>query len=287
MLISLASLVVAMRLCWNLFGRDPSFRPGFQLMAYLFAPVAGCLATAQIGLLLLLGVLLFMFLEARRPFLAGAALLLPFAKPHLLSLLWLSLALWSIDRKQWRVIGGLAAATALAILTDLCFLPTVFQDYRAHLATAAIGGEFIPSLAGVTRMLFFRSYFWMQFLPLAVGAVWCVCYFLANRLTWDWRCDGLSVTVVSVLTTPYGWLPDEVVLLPAVLQAAAWMAAGKRPGAAGRIPLAVFALLNGLLLLMVCFQVPLRSGLYFWSSAVWALWYAWGWRWRTAPALMK
>jgi len=87
--------------------------------------------------------------------------------------------------------------------------------------------------------------------------------------------------VVSVLTTPYDWLTDEVVLLPAVLQAAMWICSAKqRIGLPTRLVIMIFACLNGLLLLILAAKVPFATGIYFWSSLVWFLWYVYARRFR-------
>ena len=59
------------------------------------------------------------------------------------------------------------------------------------------------------------------------GRRWCIWYSLKNRARWDWRVHGMTVLVVSILTTPYEWFTDEAILLPAILQAAAWIFAAK------------------------------------------------------------
>jgi len=280
---SVAALIISVRLCASMFGRDPAFRFRFNLLAYLFAPVLGCLVLAQIGLLLLLGVVLFLKLEPDRPFLAGAALVLPFAKPHLLVLFWLAVFLWSLDRRKWAVLSGLATATVFATLMVLWFDPAVFQHYRMHLATASIEGEFIPSFPGVLRLLFFRRHFWVQFVPLVLGVIWCCTHYLTRRSNWEWRRDAAIVMAISVVCAPYGWLTDDAVLLPAILQAAVWIYAQRTPGTVGAwLPPIAFALFNGLLLLMLAFRVPLQSGLYFWSSLLWASWCLYGYSRRTA-----
>jgi hypothetical protein len=68
-----ASLVISIRISWRMYG-DGSPRPptAFLLAGYVFAPVAACLVAGQMGMLLLLGIALFLLL-ADRPFL-GAAL---------------------------------------------------------------------------------------------------------------------------------------------------------------------------------------------------------------------
>jgi len=72
-----------------MFGKGENTRSVF-LFAVPFAPVLACLEAAQIGFVLLVGIVLFMVLERARPFLAGAVLVLPFAKPHLLAFFWLA-----------------------------------------------------------------------------------------------------------------------------------------------------------------------------------------------------
>ena len=110
------------------------------------------------------------------------------------------------------------AAIALALLFD----PHVFQHYREMLNAASIEYEFIPALSGVLRLLFFRREFWVQFIPMIFGLGWCSWFMVRNQRNWYWRRNGPALLVVSVLTTPYAWLTDEVVLLPAILQATAF-----------------------------------------------------------------
>jgi hypothetical protein len=92
-----------------------------------------------------------------------------------------------------------------------------------------------------------------------------------------------------VLTTPYEWLSDETVLLPAMLQAAAFAYAARASmKLRTRIALVVFALLDILLLLILKSKVPFSTGIYFWSSLVWFFWYfsarKWYSRASSAPA---
>jgi hypothetical protein len=277
MAVSIASLVIAMRLCRKMFVRDADAGSLLVLAGYTFAPVLACIAAGQIGLLLLLGIVLFLRFESDRPFVAGAALFLPFAKPHLLSLFWIALALWIVARKKWAVARGFAVTLLAAICVVLLFDPAIFQHYHEQLNAASIGSEFIPSLAGVLRALFMRRAFWAQFVPVMIASIWCVWFCLRNRARWDWRDQGLTVMVVSVLVTPYAWITDEVVLLPAILQAAVYAyGAASRAVLKTGLAVAVFASLNALLLLMVVSKVPITSAAYFWSSLVWFSWHLYG-----------
>ena len=277
MAMSVASLVVAMRLCRQMYGKEDDTRSVFLMVGYLFAPVLACLEAGQIGLVLLIGIVMFMFYEAKRPYLVGAGLILPFAKPHLLVFFWLAFLIWTVARKKFAIAGGFIAALMVVTILALIFDPSAFQHYREMLRTAAIEGEFIPTVSGALRLIFFRPYFRVQFVPLLLGFVWCVWFCVKNMANWSWRDHGLTVMVVSILTTPYGWLTDEVVLLPAILFASMCIFGGKQKlRATTRTALVVFGLLNWLMLLLIASHIPLQSGIYFWSSLLWAAWYFYG-----------
>ena len=277
--VSLGSLLIAMRLCWKIYGDDAVPRNLFTLVGYTFAPVPACLVAGQMGFVLLLGLILFLWWERKRPFLAGAALILPFAKPHLLALFWFALFFWVVVRKKREIAIGftiaLIAASGLALLFD----PHVFEHYREMLYQASIGYEFIPALSGVLRLLFFRRDFWVQFIPMILGLGWCAWFMIRNQRNWDWRRNGPALLVVSVLTTPYAWLTDEVVLLPAILQATVFVYQTRANlKLTSRLVLIICALLNVLLLLILKSKIPFATGIYFWSSLVWFSWYVYAWR---------
>jgi len=272
---TVSCLLVAMRLGRRMYGGS---RGGpdhlLTLAGYTFAPVAACLISGQMGLMLALGIVLFLWWEKKYPFVAGAALILPFAKPHLLALFWIIAALWAALQKRWQLavgfVSALGVATAVAIILD----PPVFQHYCQMVYAASIQNEFIPALSGVVRLIFFRRRFWVQFLPLAVGLAWSLIFFRRWRSVWNWQVHGPALLVVSVLTTPYGWLADETVLLPAILQAAAFIYQARTALKVGnKIAISVLVLLDVLLLLILRARIPFSTGIYFWSSLVWFFWY--------------
>lgn len=272
--VSLGCLLMGVRLSMTLYGGGKIPPNLLTIVGYTFAPVPACLVSGQMGLMLMLGVVLFLWWEPKRPLLAGAALVMPFAKPHLLSLFWVVFVLWIVLRRKREVALGFLAALAFATTIALVLDPQVFQHYREMLHTASIGNEFIPALSGVLRLLFFRRMFWVQFIPVAMGVIWAVRFFAKNASSWDWRQHGPALLVASVLTTPYEWLSDETVLLPAILQAAAFAyTARAKMRVHTKIALVVFALLDALLLLILKSKVPFSTGIYFWSSLVWFFWY--------------
>lgn len=269
-----ASLIIGLRLTRKLYEKEVTSQNLFAIVAYTFAPVPACLVSGQMGLVLMLGIVLFLFLEQEHPFWAGTALIFPFAKPHLLSLFWLAFAVWVVTkRKQWVTVGFLSALVGATLLSVL-FDPHVFTDYREMLQVASIQKEFIPALSGVLRLLFFRRFFWAQFVPMAFGILWSIHYLWRNWAVWDWRVHGPALLIVSVLTTPYEWLSDETVLLPAILQALALVyAIREHLNVSAKALLVFLASLNVLLLLILRSKIPFSTGIYFWSSLVWFSFY--------------
>jgi len=268
----LASLVTSMRISWRLYGDGPRPPKVFVLTGYIFAPVAACLAAGQVGMILLLGITAFFLLEKDHPFWAGAALLLPMAKPHIFMPIWLVLALWVLREKRWALLGGAAAAFLMANCIGLAFDPGIFGHYREMLHQQAIQNEFIPSLSGVIRALFFRRFFWVQFVPMGLGLLWSLWFYWKNRSMWNWPERGLTLLIACVLATPYSWMTDEVVVVPAILQGVLWLHRAKL-GWGSRGVILIFVLLDSLLLLMLAARIPLTHASYFWSSVVWCCWY--------------
>src|SRR5216684_703243 len=272
LVVLLASLVISIRISSRMYGDGPRPPNAFLLAGYLFAPVVACLVAAQMGIVLLLGIALFLLLEQDHPFLAGAALLIPLAKPHIFTLLWPILAVWIVTRKRWWLLGGFATAFVLATSIAIALDPAIFQHYREMLEQQAIQHEFIPALSGMIRGIFFRRYFWVQFVPTGLGLLWSARFYWKNRQTWSWHGHGPALLVVALLTTPYSWMTDEVVLLPAILQGVMWVNRTKLK-LRSQFVILIFVCLDLLLLLIVRAQVAPATGIYFWSSLVWFSWY--------------
>ncbi len=273
--IAVISLVIAIRLLWRMYGDRPNPSNQFLLVAYLFAPVIACLVMAQMGTVLLLGIVLFFLLAEEHPFAAGAVLLLPMAKPQFFALMWpilLILLTWIIARRKWSLLGGMTAAFLCANALVLTFDPAIFQHYRQMLPLDNMQNEFMPNLSGMMRALFFRRLFWVQFVPAGLGMLWSARYYWKNHERWNWPQHGPWLLVVSALIAPYSWMTDEVALLPAILQGVLWLSSRKLK-LRSQFVILLFACLNLLLLLIVRAKVDPFTGIYFWSSLVWFSWY--------------
>lgn len=273
MTICIGALMLSIRGCWHLYGAgDPGAKSLCLLSAMAFAPVLACLMAGQLGLLVLAGLVMFLRLEKSHPFWAGVVAIVPLTKPQIFLPLFLVASVWAIAGRKWRLILGFVVALCVSIIPILVIDPNVFRHYYAAVSSDHMSAEFIPSLSGVMRILSFPKLMWVQFLPLAGGLVWVMCFY-RNIEAWDWRTHGLTVLVVCFLVAPYNFLPDEAALLPAFVYAALRINARRRWPVLSRAVLLALLMLSAILLVMTVAAVPITSGLYFWSAFVWAAWY--------------
>lgn len=87
------------------------------LLVFTFLPAMTCVAVGQMGGLVLLSIVMFLYFAAREKWAAaGACLFLASLKPQLAYLLWPAIVVWTIAdlRRRWRLLAGLAALIVLA-----------------------------------------------------------------------------------------------------------------------------------------------------------------------------
>jgi hypothetical protein len=263
MIALIASFAVSIRLLWILQGR----RPGqLHLLCYCFAPALTCLMAGQIGIFLLLGLVLFLYLHTRRPFLAGAALAVCFVKPHLFLLFGTVLVLWAIHRRQYKVLAGIGIGLLAACAIAFCFDPHAWPQYERMITIARPTEPLVPTLSRMFRYFVDRDAVWLQFLPAAAGCGWAIWYFWRQRNCWNWMEQGLLLLLVSVACAPYAWITDESVLLPAIL-AALYQAEDS-----GR-SLLPYGLITGAVLAELLRGIWMTTPYFVWTAPAWLAWY--------------
>jgi hypothetical protein len=263
MIALLASLVASIRLIWIMHGRRPD---RLHLLGYCFAPVMACLMAGQLGIFLLLGVVSFLYFHKSHPVIAGAALLLCAAKPHLFFPFGIVMLLWVFVEKAYRVLAGFCAALLASCALTLCFDIHVWSHYLGGMRAERIMDEFIPTMSGFLRLILHRDAVWLQFLPEAAACLWALWYFWSRRSLWNWNDQGLLLLLVSVLCAPYAWFTDEAILLPAVL-------AGLYQADDSGLSLLPFGVVAVAAIIEVFAKVQMTSGLYAWTVPAWLAWY--------------
>lgn len=218
LLVSLLALLLGAQLLWRTYGGETRQYAWSWLIALTFVPAFASLVWGQVGPLILLGIALFLrFIQARRWSLAGAATLLLAPKPHLLYLFWIALALWVIWERRYTMVAATAAALMSATGISLLFRPTLVGDYLRTMINRGPTFWITPTPGSYLRLLAGQGDVWVQFLPVAIGLVWLVCYGWKRRTSWRWEHQLPTVILVSVVTTPFAWVHDQVVFLPALI----------------------------------------------------------------------
>ncbi len=265
----IGSLLMSIWIVWVLNGRPDN---GYHFCGYLFAPAMACLVTGQIGVFLLLGIALFLYLHDSRPYLAGAVLLPCVWKPHLFLPFFIVLFLWSVSRKEYRIFAGFFATVLATCALTLYFDPHVWSQYSQAMSTTGVLHGYVPTLSVTLRFLIDPHAVWLQFIPEAAACCWAVWYFWTRRSRWNWMDQGSWVFLVSAACTPYAWFTDEAILLPAVLSGV------YRAKQLGRSLLPIALIAFAALIEVYAFG-HIGSTHYLWTVPAWLGWYVYAtWR---------
>lgn len=222
MVVQVSCLLASAALLWRLYGGSSASRGAFLLVA-TFAPAILSVAEGQITPLALLGLAAFLFWERRHSdWFAGAALFPLTAKPLALYLLWPALMLWLLRSRRWRILAGLFISVAVG--TGIAFLlnPSVFVQWLDfYIKYSPLSQDYTPTIGSVLRYLLGVDRYWLAFMAAVAGLVWLAAYWRRSQSAWNWTEQLPLLAFASVLTAPFVWSHDALLLLPVVLQAAA------------------------------------------------------------------
>lgn len=210
----LASLVISVRLMWEMLGRPEG---PVQILGYTFGPALLCLYAGQSSLFLLLGVVLFLRFHSSRPFLGGASLWLCLLKPHLFVPFGIAVSAWALFRRRYSLLTGCGVAVLTSTALSLFLDPAAWRHYASVMHTSGIDREPLPCLGAMIRLSIDPSQKWLQLAPAAAASIWTAWYFYNNRNEWDWMQHGSALLPLSLLASPYAWSTDQVIMLPALL----------------------------------------------------------------------
>jgi hypothetical protein len=185
------------------------------VIGIIFPPCALTLIFGQLSALVCLSTLTSIYFITRgRPCLAGIAILPALLKPHLIFLVLIPMAL-SFKKVNWRFLITTGSSYLLILLLLELFRPGILSSYLNADGKALnwLGHSPITAI----RLIFEPTYSkFIAFAPAVVIslAVAMRCFFARLDLT---RSAPLLICF-STLLTPYIWIFDFVVLLPAAIQ---------------------------------------------------------------------
>lgn len=139
-------------------------------------------------------------------------------KPQILFLFWPALCLWSIKRKEWRMLIFGTLAIVGAILCVSLFVPDIIPSYIQSIWSNPPSIFGTPTLGYWLRLIFGETNYWIQLIPPIFGLVWFCFYWFRNKDTWRWADTFPILVFVSFLTTPHSWTHDYLIMLPGILQ---------------------------------------------------------------------
>ena len=224
-----------------------------------------CLLAGQTAMFALLGLVLFLRLHRTRPFLAGMSLWLCALKPHLFLVFGIVLLAWIVVEGSYKILAGAAIALAASLAVTWLIDPRAWSEYAQMMRTGGIEKETIPCLGIALRFWLSPQSLWLQFLPAMLGCVWALAYFWPRRRTWDWLRNGSPVMLVSIVATPFGWVFDQVVAIPALLEGAYLTRSSAM--------LVILAILSGLILFEAFWGVGYFSPVNLFTAPAWLAWY--------------
>lgn len=278
LLLNIAVLILSVDTLWRLYGGSSRLRWLSWLLGFSFIPVLYALKKGQMGILVLLGTVGFLYYigigvpkahyrGSSRPWLAGFSLALLAIKPHLAYLFLLAATLWIFRRRAWPVLAGFVLAIAAAALIALIANPRVIPQYLFAISNYPPSAWATPTLGSVLRLVFGTERFWLQFLPSFVGVIWLLVYWARRRADWDWLAQAPLVILVSLLTSAYGWSHDQSSALVALVLVFAALAARRWDGRSLLVA-GSYALVN-----LPILVVPTNEFYLFWVAPAVLIWY--------------
>ena len=177
LLLNLGLILVAAGALWKIYGGAASARWLPIVVTAAFFPAYLTLGMGQIGGVILIGLVAYLyFVQRERWWPAGAALVLVAVKPQLAYLFWVALLLWILEGRRWSLL--LAGVVAGSIAWGLASLPNpqVTIQYLHAVASEPPLYWKTTTLGALLRYSLGWQKSWLQFLPSALGLAWFAFY---------------------------------------------------------------------------------------------------------------
>ena len=243
------------------------------LAAFIFPFTATALVVGQVNSLVLFGLASFLYLyQKSNDFGAGVALSLTMTKPQLVYLTIPLILMSSIRHRRWKIILGFSSFLLVSIFIVFLIRPTFLGEYIGSISSWGLL-NFLSPTAPVVLSVFF-NFIWIRligFLLLPI-AIW-IWFRRGKNLDM-----GLLVDVsllASIITTPFLWSYDYIVLLIPLIRVWIWMI-DRVLSLAGTIALAIVMMALYIFLYNKRIQTPSEI-FYTWVPVLIAAIYGWLW----------
>jgi len=268
---SVLIILLSSDILWQVYSGGRKFLWLVWIIAAVFGPTISVLQKGQITPWLLAGSSGFLFFMTVRKndWAAGLFAGLITLKPQLFYLFWPALLFWSVRNKRWGVLLGAGAGVLLAFGAVLALNPGAVSGYVQAILHNSPRDWATPTIGGYLRLVLGLEHFWLQFLPVGLGLVWFIFFWLNRQDRWDWRETFPVLLFASILTSAYSWTYDQVILLPAILAALhPLLAAGHR-----RMLWLMLGLLMAINLADLLLHRPLDEFWFGWLAPAYGLWW--------------
>jgi hypothetical protein len=212
---------------WQIYSGDQKSKYLALIVSIIFGPTISALEKGQITVVILIGIVGFLYFSSvyHNDWLAGVFLALTTIKPQLLILFWIVLICWIIHEHRWVIAISLLSTIILSTAITMVFNPSILEQYIRMISTYNLSNWANPTIGSYLRYFEFGiDQFWLQFLPAILGGIWIFYFWYVRRQTWDWKNELPLILIASIITSPYMWTYDQVILVPVVIQASFWIA---------------------------------------------------------------
>ena len=265
LVVGLLAMLMSDKWLWDLYRVEGQSGVLTGLAVATFAPIPVALAIGQVSPLVLLGISGFLHFQHKGKLgWAGVFLLLAALKPHLIFLVWVALAVMSIYKRSMRTVAPLILTTIVASLIAISLDHSIFVQYAQLLVKERVAQELTPTPGGLIRL--WTGLYRAEYLPPILALGWLLSRIRARQIQWNWTDEMPIVALISLLTTPYGWFFDQVVLLPCVFQAASWLTTNSKLQLRRAI---VSAYLSANAAVLTLILVCLTTFWYLWTVPAW------------------
>ncbi len=220
---SVAIIVLCASLLWQQYLGNHKSRWVALLLAFTYTPLIFALLFGQVSPVMLLGLTAFLYFvqrdTPREDLLGGVCLGLAAIKPNALYLIWPVLLLWSITQRRYRALLGLALSCLISLVIALLFRPSILADYWQFVQTAQVTNWKVPTIGFWLKNMLGQSQVYIQYLPFTIGLAWLVAHWMVHRQKWSWLEQVSWLAFGSLITSAFVWTHDQVLLLPAVIEA--------------------------------------------------------------------